>query len=497
MGADQQELIGRIIDDRYRLERFLGLGSIGYVYAAQEVAVGRNTLGSGPFGGGSDATTYAVEVIPVGASERQRAIEEHLVRVRELHHQHLLQIFPGGGGTADRSAANLRYLVTEPRNDSLFKHLESHRLMDHELLEMLSGLMKALAYLHARGMVHGAIALQNIVHVGGDWKLAAPAHFPKTGESSPRYCDDLKAMRDVAVACLSRKGSDLTEIAEMPEQLRPLIQMCKDSTHYGAGSSTGATELCLHLMKESDAVTELRRIQSTLKLAHFRRSGALHLEWPRIDCEMRFYALDLAQMEAPSRAGLLLLAQDLDTVGRPLVCNPVERPEGMRAEFPLIDDGVRIMPVLVRGSAAILMGPLSYSALDDVKDLSCSWEAGVVRVRWRWPEGVRAAMVVARTDRSPSGPQDLPGRRETRTALDVHGGVDLKAPEGVTQQEPWRLFVTVYSAVNSGRGWSYSAPGVSKELTVVPDRPPTVKKRRWWNPASGGYRIVGKRPHVP
>jgi TonB family protein len=89
----------------------------------------------------------------------------------KLSHPHLLRLFQRGRCQVD--GTELFYAVMEYAEESLAQILPYRPLTPAELHETLQPLLDALAYIHARGFVHGHIKPSNVMAVGDQIKLSS------------------------------------------------------------------------------------------------------------------------------------------------------------------------------------------------------------------------------------------------------------------------------------------------------------------------------------
>jgi TonB family protein len=89
----------------------------------------------------------------------------------KLSHPHLLRLFQRGRCQLD--GTELFYAVMEYAEESLAQIVPYRALTPAEALDTLQPLLDALAYIHARGFVHGHIKPSNIMAVGDQIKLSS------------------------------------------------------------------------------------------------------------------------------------------------------------------------------------------------------------------------------------------------------------------------------------------------------------------------------------
>src|SRR5262245_51799194 len=153
-------LLGTVIDNRYRLSDFIGSGSYGSVYAADEVTLGRVI------------SRVAVKIITPETQDHRQSILNEIVGLAQYHHDHVIA-YRSSGQIAYGELAGCIFLATELGDTTLAKLAKtSGRLTDEQLRDLVRGIALALAHLHAQGAIHGDVKPANIIRVKGRWKLA-------------------------------------------------------------------------------------------------------------------------------------------------------------------------------------------------------------------------------------------------------------------------------------------------------------------------------------
>ncbi len=153
--ADQ--LLGLVIEDRYRLVRQLGRGSFGQVYEAEELF------------GGEVVGRVAVKLLTPGP-EQQRLLVREIHALAGLHHPHVLLYRVSG--TMPLGVAEAVYIVTELADGTLSDELgRSGPLRVEQVRPVAAALVQALAYLHSQGLIHRDLKPANLFRVGDTWKV--------------------------------------------------------------------------------------------------------------------------------------------------------------------------------------------------------------------------------------------------------------------------------------------------------------------------------------
>jgi hypothetical protein len=152
-------LIGTVIDGRYRLREFIGKGSFGSVYAADELTLGRVI------------SQVAVKVIAPENNDDRRSVLLEILGLAQLHHDFIIN-YRSSGEIREGPLAGSIFLATELGDATLSRFLKSgERLTEDEFRELIRGVSLALAHIHASGAIHGDVKPANIVRVKGRWKL--------------------------------------------------------------------------------------------------------------------------------------------------------------------------------------------------------------------------------------------------------------------------------------------------------------------------------------
>jgi len=157
---------GRIVNDEFPLLRYLGSSDHSAVFLTKRTD--------------REPQEVAIKLIPANAENPELQLSWWELAAK-LSHPHLLRLFQRGHCQMD--GTDLLYVVTEYAEESLSQILPSRPLTPAEARETLQPILEALAYIHAKGFVHGHIKPANIVAVGDQIKLSSDG-LCGAGESS-------------------------------------------------------------------------------------------------------------------------------------------------------------------------------------------------------------------------------------------------------------------------------------------------------------------------
>jgi hypothetical protein len=172
--------LGTIIDGRYRLSEFIGHGSYGSVFAADEVTMGQVI------------TQVAVKIIAPETDEHRTKILNEILALARLNHDYVIA-YRSSGEIRSGTLSSSIFLATELGDTSLGQIVRSREILpDGELRDLVRGVAMALAYIHSQGHLHGDVKPANIIRVKGRWKLGdfgllRPAHDRSTRNASLTY----------------------------------------------------------------------------------------------------------------------------------------------------------------------------------------------------------------------------------------------------------------------------------------------------------------------
>lgn len=195
---DQQsarDRVGTVLDDKYRLEKLLGLGGMGAVYRGVHQWTER---------------PVAVKLLFDDVSKNEESVERFFREARALSrvgHKGIVQVLDLG-----RTSDDTLYLVQELLDgETLRAHMNrAGKLSITECARIVLPVLDALDAAHAAGMIHRDVKPENIV-----------LHKEPRGGVEPKLIDFGVARLDVQGMRLTRAGSLLgTPHYMAPEQVR-------------------------------------------------------------------------------------------------------------------------------------------------------------------------------------------------------------------------------------------------------------------------------------
>jgi F-box protein 11 len=157
--SSPHHLLGQIIDGRYRLREFIGRGSFGAVFAADEFTLGRII------------SQVAVKIITPESSEQRKSVMREIVGLAQLHHDYIIA-YRSSGEIREGPIAGSIFLATELGDTTLSDAVRNNeRLSEEEFRELITGITLALSHIHSAGAIHADVKPANIIRVRGRWKL--------------------------------------------------------------------------------------------------------------------------------------------------------------------------------------------------------------------------------------------------------------------------------------------------------------------------------------
>ncbi len=149
---------GRTVDGRFPLQRYLG----GSGHSAVFLTVRQPS--------GSDSEKAAIKLIPADAVDAKHQFLRWKA-ASELTHPNLIRIFEAGRCELD--GTELLYVVMEYAEENLSQILPERALTADETRGMLPPILRALQFVHDKGLVHGHVQPSNILAVADQVKLSS------------------------------------------------------------------------------------------------------------------------------------------------------------------------------------------------------------------------------------------------------------------------------------------------------------------------------------
>lgn len=146
---------GELVDNRYRLRRFLGGSDHSAVFLTEF---------------GQPTQKAALKFVEANSATAQLQLSRW-ERAAKLSHPHLLRLLHGGRCQLGR--ASMLYVVTELAEDNLGQILPNRPLTQTETEFMLRSALEVLAYLHAQGLVHSRLKPGNIMALGETMRVSS------------------------------------------------------------------------------------------------------------------------------------------------------------------------------------------------------------------------------------------------------------------------------------------------------------------------------------
>jgi TonB family protein len=157
---------GQVVNEEFPLLRYLGGSEHSAVFLTKRAD--------------REPQDVAIKLILASAENPELQVSWWELAAK-LSHPHLLRFFQRGHCQIDDT--DLLYVVTEYAEESLSQILPYRPLTPAEAGETLQPLLDALAYIHAKGFVHGHIKPANVMAVGDQIKVSSDG-LCGAGESS-------------------------------------------------------------------------------------------------------------------------------------------------------------------------------------------------------------------------------------------------------------------------------------------------------------------------
>jgi TonB family protein len=157
---------GQVVNEEFPLLRYLGGSDDSAVFLTKRAE--------------QEPQEVAIKLILTNAENPELQLSWWELAAK-LSHPHLLRLFQRGRCQLD--GMELLYCVTEYAEESLAQILPYRPLTPTETRDMLQSVVDALAYIHAKGFVHGHIAPANVMAVGEQIRISSD-RLCGAGESS-------------------------------------------------------------------------------------------------------------------------------------------------------------------------------------------------------------------------------------------------------------------------------------------------------------------------
>ena len=178
-------------------------------------------------GGDDNAAFFQTSLAPDGRRAVVKVVPESVVdggallelwhRTRQLRHSNLIELLDCG--RADHGGETVCYAVFEASDDTLTSALSRSPLDRQEAREVLDSVLEALRYLHAQGLVLGALDTDHIVAVGDRIKLSTDSL--RDAAASAAYRKDVRLLGNLWQQALMSASPKSSEIAAHAADLNP------------------------------------------------------------------------------------------------------------------------------------------------------------------------------------------------------------------------------------------------------------------------------------
>ena len=180
---------GRTVDGRFPLQSYLG----GSDHSAVFLTTRQN--------GAGNSEKVAVKLIASSADSEKQL--QRWKPARDLNHPNLIRIFDAGRCKLD--GTKLLYVVEEYAEENLAQILPERALTAEETRGMLPPILRALDFVHSKGLVHGHLQPSNVLAIGDQVKLSSDA-LSASGETGGTPASSAYAAPETASGTISTAG---------------------------------------------------------------------------------------------------------------------------------------------------------------------------------------------------------------------------------------------------------------------------------------------------
>ncbi len=148
--------VGDLIESRYRVVTAIGQGGMGEVYRVADIGRGYEEIA---------LKLIRKELIGISEDRLETIIQREIRILTQLWHPNLIEVYNYG----ITEGGNIYYSMAYVDGPNLGEKMDT--LGINELLPMLVQICRALAYLHARGVIHGDLKPANVLLEGKQVRL--------------------------------------------------------------------------------------------------------------------------------------------------------------------------------------------------------------------------------------------------------------------------------------------------------------------------------------
>jgi eukaryotic-like serine/threonine-protein kinase len=179
VSTDEQALVGTLVDGRYRLDAIIGRGGMGVVFRGEHVSIRRNV---------------AVKVLLsqiAGIPELRSRFEREAMAIGRIDHPNCVGVYDVGSMTDGSLYLVMELLQGESLGDLIARE---HVLDPMRAMHIVTHVLRGLEHIHAAGIVHRDIKLDNIILVeeNGDPDFAKILDFGIAKTIGAEMSDEVK-----------------------------------------------------------------------------------------------------------------------------------------------------------------------------------------------------------------------------------------------------------------------------------------------------------------